>query len=248
MRFLRQKNVLPQGGDLLELGEANWYGDVDPNTLRADIREFAPLAKQESLLAELDEAIQSKKPNRHWDIAKIYWNTFLQPSSMTPIDFHGSEKALKLDLNSTIDLERQFHIVSNGGTLEHIFNVAQALKTVHDHAVPGGFMIHITPFTGWIDHGFYNFNPTFFFDLSSINNYRIRLFVYFELRPPKIIQLKDREQIPRMAKNGDIGKESSLFIALCKPTEPAQPFRMPIQGYYAGNISKEAAEAWRTLR
>ena len=94
----------------------------------------------------------------------------------------------------------------------------------------------------------YNFNPTFFYDVSSINNYHIYMFVYFELRPPKIIQLNNREHILQVAKNGDIGQESSLFVALRKPAAPPQPFRMPIQGYYAGSISEEAAQAWHTLR
>ena len=32
-----------------------------------------------------------------------------------------------------------------------------------------------------------------------------------------------------------------------KPT-PAAPFRFPMQGYYAGTLSKAGAEAWETLR
>src|SRR4051794_29092668 len=99
MRFLREQNLFPLGGDLLEVGEANWYGDADPSMLRADISKFAAPAKQQSLIAELNEALKPDRPNAPWDIARIYWETFLQPSSITAIDLHGTEKALKLDLN-----------------------------------------------------------------------------------------------------------------------------------------------------
>ena len=194
MRFLRENNLFPLGGDLLEIGEANWYGDVDPGILRADISKFAIPERRQSLLTELDDALKSERPGASWDIAKIYWDTFFHPSSITAVDLHGTEKALKLDLNAPIDLKRQFHVVNNCGTLEHVFNVGLAFKTIHDHTLPGGFMIHQTPFIGWIDHGFYNFNPTLFWDLAAINNYHICVFLYAELNPPKTIQLeKPRE-------------------------------------------------------
>ncbi len=148
MRRFRDQKLFPLGGDLLELGEANWYGDVNPNILRADIAKYAIPAKRSELLAELDEAVKSEKPSAAWDIARVYWNIFLQPSSITAIDFHGTERALKLDLNSPLDMKRQFHIINNCGTLEHIFNIGQAFKTIHDHTLPGGFMIHQSPFVG----------------------------------------------------------------------------------------------------
>lgn len=171
MRRMRQELMLPLGGDILELGEANWYGDIDLNILLQDIGNFAPPDQEAKLRAQLQEAVEANRPGVLWEIAKVYWQTFVQPASMTAIDFHGTDKALKLDLNSPIKLKRQFHIVMNIGTLEHVFNVAQAFKTVHDHTRPGGFMLHGLPFTGWVDHGFYCFNPTFVWDLAAINDY-----------------------------------------------------------------------------
>src|SRR5437868_881623 len=99
MRSMQEKGLLPRGGDLLELGEAQWYGDVGLDDLRADILQFAAPPMQQTLLAQLGEAAKSKHRDVSWDIAKIFWQTFLQPSSMTAIDFHGTETALKLDLN-----------------------------------------------------------------------------------------------------------------------------------------------------
>ena len=100
IRYLRENNIFQMGGDLLEVGEANWYGDVDSNMLRSNIFKFALPEKQQTLAAELDATLKSNRPTAPWDLARIYWETFLQPASRTAIDFHGTEGALKLDLNS----------------------------------------------------------------------------------------------------------------------------------------------------
>lgn len=73
------------------------------------------------------------------------------------------------------------------------------------------------------------------------------LFVYSEVNPPKIIPLTTREQILHMAKDGQVGQNSLLYVALRRPDE-VKPFRIPMQGFYAGSISQEAAQAWKTLR
>ena len=247
IRFLRENKIFQLGGDLLEVGEANWYGDVDPNMLRSDILKFALPEKQQALAAELDATLKSNRPSAPWEVARIYWETFLQPASRTAIDFHGTETALKLDLNSPIDLKKQYHVVNNCGTLEHVFNVGQAFKTVHDHTLPGGLMIHQTPFVGWIDHGFYNFNPTFFWDLAATNFYHVCIFLYAELEPPKTVRLTSREQILQMAKNNELGKTAVFLIVLRRPDQ-AIPFRFPMQGFYAGTISQSAMDDWRALR
>ena len=42
-------------------------------------------------------------------------------------------------------------------------------------------MLHGMPFSGWYDHGFYNFQPTFYLDLAIANNYGNLGLFYVEL-------------------------------------------------------------------
>lgn len=244
---MREEHILPLNGDVLECGEANWYGDVDLRLLANDIHRFAPEENRQALLRQLEEITRSNRPWMTWEIAKIFWHTFLQPQSLTAIDFHGTDQALKLDLNDPIDLKRQYNLVMNLGTVEHVFNVAQAFKTIHDHTLPGGLMIHGLPFSGWVDHGFYSFNPTFYWDLAAANNYILVGMMHTELNPLKIVKLNNREHILELAKNGLLGKNALIYVVFRRPKE-ALPFRIPIQGYYAGTISRAASEAWMTLR
>jgi SAM-dependent methyltransferase len=246
-RNLRDQGLMPLGGEVLELGEANWYGDVGVDTLREDIGRYAEEAARPGLNAALDTILAAKRPSIRFEIAKIYWATFVQAASLTAIDFHGSATALKLDLNGPVDLGRTFDIVMNLGTIEHVFNVAAAMKTVHDHVRPGGLMMHGMPLNGWLDHGSYSFNPTFYWDLAAANGYEIVQAIYAEHNPTKLIRLEDRETLIRLARQGPLGNDSLIYVTLRRPDE-ARPFQVPLQGYYAGTLTEEAKAAWRELR
>jgi SAM-dependent methyltransferase len=246
-RLLREQNVIPLGSEVLELGEANWYGDVDVRVLAQDVYRFMPEASRQETFRRLDEIVNAKRPSILFELAKIFWQTFLQPRAITAIDFHGTEQALKIDLNNPIDLGRQFQVILNLGTAEHVFNVAQVFKTVHDHTAPDGVMIHGLPFSGWVDHGFFNFNPTFYWDLAAANGYAVLGAAYAELKPLKLIQLHGRESIIDMVKQDQIGTNSLIYVVLRKSRQESG-FCIPFQGYYANAVSKESAEAWKTFR
>lgn len=247
IRTLRQQNCLPPGGDLLEIGEANWYGDVGLDILREDIARFAAPEKRQSLLDALEAASRTEAGLLGWDLAKIFWHTFLQPDSITAIDLHGSPTARELDLNHPVKLDRQFHLVHNNGTLEHIFDIAQGFRNMHDLTRPGGLMIHHAPFVGWVDHGFYSLHPTLFWDLAEANGYHMVTMVYAELSPPRMETLENREAVLELARGNRIGRNGNLAVVMQRPLV-AESFRTPMQGYYAGRISQEAVDAWSTLR
>jgi hypothetical protein len=244
-RTLREQSCLPLGGDLMEIGEANWYGDLSLDLLRADIERFAAPERRADLLAALDAA--AKQEPGGWDIAKIFWHTFLQPGSISAIDMHGSRIAQKLDLNQPLTLGRQYHVVHNNGTLEHIFDIAQAFRNMHEMTRPGGLMIHHAPFVGWVDHGFYSLHPTLFWDLAEANNYHMVVMIYGEHNPPRLEALANREAVLELARNHGIGRNGNLAAVLQRPLSQ-EPFRTPMQGYYAGRISQEAVDAWSLLR
>jgi len=247
VRALQEQNLFPRGGDLLEIGEANWYGDIGLDTLRADIARFAAPEQRAPLLAAVDAADAAGGNQALWDLGKVFWHAFLAPASISAIDFDGSPIAQKLDLNQPIEMGRRFDVVHNAGTLEHVFDIAMAFRNIHNLTKPGGVMIHHAPFTGWIDHGFYALQPTLFWDLAEANGYHVAAMVYAEVDPPRLESLPTREAILDMAKAGRIGRNANLAAVLQRPHAEA-PFRIPMQGYYAGRISQEAVDAWSQLR
>ena len=59
------------------------------------------------------------------------------------------------------------------GTAEHIFHVPIYLQNVCESLAVGGVVVHISPVHGYIDHGFYQFSPTLFYDFYLANRFKI---------------------------------------------------------------------------
>ena len=64
---------------------------------------------------------------------------------------------IKLDLNQPLksDLVGSAMTILNGGTVEHVFDVAQTIKNIHDIGRTGATIIQLAPIS-WYNHSFYN--------------------------------------------------------------------------------------------
>lgn len=86
-------------------------------------------------------------------------------------DYEGAE--IIQDLNQPLpdDLKQRFNLVVDGGTLEHVFDVRQTLTNIATMLKPGGRIIHMSPFNNYTNHGFYQLNPTLYYDYYSVNKF-----------------------------------------------------------------------------
>ncbi len=236
LKELHRRGELPQGGCLLEIGEAQWYGDIAPPW-----KDY-PLPGRElpnwgNLWVELS-----------FRIVKDLYAELFSPKEIVAIDMHGPT-AQRIDLNLPVDAETHgspIKTVINHGTLEHIFNPAQVLRTMHDHCAVGGLLIHESPFTGWIDHGFWTIQPTLYYDLAAANGYDIRFVAVTHIEHQSVVEIHSSEQLLQMAKAGGVPNNAMLYVAMRKVKDA--PFVIPMQGFYAQTLSQEARDAWRTLR
>jgi SAM-dependent methyltransferase len=90
------------------------------------------------------------------------------------IDLDTRHDAIPLDLNTDQvpqQLRRQFDLVINTGTTEHVANQAQAFRIIHDLTRKGGVMFHEVPAGSW-NHGLFNYTPKFFLMLHKQNDYQ----------------------------------------------------------------------------
>jgi len=76
------------------------------------------------------------------------------------------------DLNKPLPAipSNKWSCVIDGGTLEHVFNFPEAIKTCMELVEQGGHLILITPWNNWAGHGFYQFSPELFYRLLSADN------------------------------------------------------------------------------
>lgn len=103
--------------------------------------------------------------------------------SMDHSSFEGAQ--ICHDLNEAIpdELKSKYHVVLDGGTLEHVFDVRQAYKNCMEMVRPGGHFLAISPSNNFMGHGFYQFSPEFFFEaFSAKNGFRIDQVILFEHR------------------------------------------------------------------
>jgi hypothetical protein len=75
----------------------------------------------------------------------------------------GFEIVVDLNQPAPAELVGRYDIVYDGGTMEHCFNVGQVIRNIGAFARVGGFIIHVNPLN-YYNHGFFNFNPTFYHD------------------------------------------------------------------------------------
>lgn len=154
------------------------------------------------------------------------------------VDADGRHDSFVWDLNLPIPPEQRstYDLVTNSGTTEHVFNVAQVFKNIHDLARKGSIMIHVVPFQGYINHGFYNYQPCFFEDLAFENQYTIiqKYVIVDEIGSPD--SAESAEMMPYSEKEfldvfkNDKKTEAVLYYALKK--EEDSDFRIPFQGIY----------------
>lgn len=262
LRTLRERGALPLGEPILEIGQANFYGDFDPRDMLPDIERFVTDKDRRDTLTGMLANISEFTPygrmvvceQQQWKgldqallalAQSIYGILFNTTSPTHAIDLIG-ESTLKHDLNHPVQGLATYSTVINHGTAEHIFNIGQVFRTMHDATRPGGLMIHESPFTGWIDHGFYCLQPTLFYDLAAANGYSIELMAIEHLASRSVIHINDRGDFAELARRDQLPYNAMLFVAMRKTKD--EPFRIPMQGVYSAHASESMKQSWKELR
>lgn len=131
------------------------------------------------------------------------------------IDADGNNSAfvfdLNLDLRETYGFEKTFDLVTNHGTSEHIFNQDQCFKNMHNLLRIGGVALHVVPFEGYLNHGYFNYHPSMFIDIAIANQYELIGIWYHSQRTWK--RFKYRANIVPLHYTDDL---LSVLDDLCK--------------------------------
>ena len=103
----------------------------------------------------------------------------------TSIDWNGLDGALKLDLQTPIDLE-PFDVITNIGTTEHVKEQFGVWANIHNLLKVDGVLISVTPKAdgkNWKRHGFWYPKHEFFNEFARLNGYEV-LELYDNKHPP----------------------------------------------------------------
>lgn len=88
------------------------------------------------------------------------------------------------DLEKPLDARYHnfFNLVIDSGTMEHIFDVKSVMNNIVQITKVGGYVLHLVPAQNFLNHGFYQFSPTFFYDFYTSNGFEIIESYIIEIR------------------------------------------------------------------
>jgi SAM-dependent methyltransferase len=158
-------------------------------------------------------SIKSKTNFKRGVVAsELYFNA-LGFNQVESIDISSNDKPsfiedLGEDISNT-KLINNFDLVFDGGTLEHIFNPDKALNNIKKMLKLNGHIIHQVPCNNQLEHGFFQFSPSYLNKFYEENNFLVKEILLICVGPPKLddfmrvnVYVYDKEEVFRMHSKG----------------------------------------------
>jgi hypothetical protein len=148
------------------------------------------------------------------------------------IDIHaarGGEIVHDLNLPVARALHERYAVVLDAGTIEHCFNIAQAIANAASLAARGGVILHGNPINMY-NHGFYNLNPNWYHDFYAANGFHVdylRLVLDVLSPAPKLFEL------PAFERFASVPENATLLVVARRLA--VQEIRWPVQRKYREN-------------
>jgi SAM-dependent methyltransferase len=169
---LARKGILGRSYSLLDLGPQ------DVQVPRSYMTEVARRHLEYKKIQRAVDAVfdgEAPRPDGQDAFYSIFGST-----SYASVDLLDKRATYLFDLNNAVPDIGSFDVVTNFGTIEHVFDIGQAFRSLHRLLKPGGVSLHCMPAFAFIDHGFYNIHPIFFIELATANAYDIVDFSYID--------------------------------------------------------------------
>jgi hypothetical protein len=144
---------IPKGGSLLTFGR---------NGIDASERDITRILREEGITpascdTQTDSLTQFGSTIDQESVFKL-----MGFSEVISLDALPDEQPTLLhNLNEPLPSEHwnRYDLVLDSGTSEHCFDVKTVFSNAAQAVKVGGFICHILPMSGWVDHGFFCFSP-----------------------------------------------------------------------------------------
>jgi hypothetical protein len=173
MRRLAERDCFQDLHSVIDLGPQDIQ--LDRPVLERAVRPFATREKIDRLL----DQIYAGGGQAGRDAQAPFYGLFgLGPYAS--IDAVDERATYRLDLSKPAKSLPEFDVVTNFGTTEHVFNIGEAFRTIHNLTKPGGVSLHCVPCFAFINHGFYNVHPNVLVEIARANHYAVVDFSYYD--------------------------------------------------------------------
>jgi hypothetical protein len=158
--------------------------------------------------------------------------------SIDASDYEGA--SIIADFNEPLrsELRDKFTCFVDFGSIEHIFNIPQAISNISELLVEGGTVLIKTQANGYAGHGFYQISPELFYSAFSEENGFVDTAVF-------LVDLQDIARWylvhdPRSLKKRNTIPEHRTYYVFCISTKRVTPTMLRVQQ------SDYEGDAWRT--
>lgn len=162
---LAAKGILVPGQSVIEFSPQDLFSS------RRAVRQYGLRHNLPDAVEKLLDGIFDGEKVRGTGISKFY--RMFGATRYRSTDLLDNRADWMLDFNDVVQLPEQFTLATNFGTAEHVFNIGNVFRSIHDAIRPGGVALHVLPAFGDVDHGFFNIHPTTYFDLAAANDYTV---------------------------------------------------------------------------
>jgi hypothetical protein len=238
LSLLADRHLVPAQPRVLELGAQYWFGDVNIASLQQTIATLVTdQTRQVELVKRLTQALYNHELSQVFELVQIAYQALFNPTEIITIDSDRSDRpdttishALCLDLNQPLQLDRTFDLVLNLKTAARLFNVYQVFKTIHELTAPGGTIVQVMPFVGLGNRYFFNFQPSFYWQLAASNGYEMLAFMFLDR--DRFIEITNQAGVNQywrdmQADQGSQPIANTAIYAAMRQSEKPQAFQLP---------------------
>jgi SAM-dependent methyltransferase len=188
LTLLRQRGILPEKAAVLDLGPQ------DVTTKRSVVdRAARQLFGSPETATEMVEAVFDGETFRRDGQLPFY--RLFGAESYASLDLSDPRATFACDLNLPLPEIGRFDVVTDFGTSEHVFNIAQSYANIHRILSANGVALFTPPTFAFINHGFFNIHPMVFAELAAANGYELADFRYIDNMFVRCIQQEQTEAI-----------------------------------------------------
>lgn len=169
---LHRTGQFNQARSILELGPQT----ISPSTDAAYYFDLARRMAGKEGAKTFQERAHDGERFRH-DAQKAFYALF-GLDDYASVDLLDPTATYQHNLNEALTLDRQYDIVTDFGTGEHVFNIGQNFVNAHNALKPGGVWLAQLPTLGGYYHGFYNIHNIWYRSLAAANKYEIVMLLH----------------------------------------------------------------------
>ena len=165
---------------------------------------------------------------------EAYLNTIGWPKleSLDFSDIEGAEYIQDLSKPVSKDLKGKFDLIYDGGTTEHVFDIAQSFRNVDAMLQDQGIFISCVGTDGWFGHGFYQVGPDipWSYWVESLDYKMLGCWTFVRQGNDELREIEDPRNVNRGAEHR-YSKPQFLFYMVQKQPRKGPPEPV-IQSHY----------------